>query len=68
MNEKDKHVEVICKKYEIYKSIMENEFQDDDYPYYNLEPWTNYYVEDEKIDDVDLEFENYFDENFKTEE
>ena len=68
MNEKDKHVEVICKKYEIYKSIMENEFQGDDYPYYNLEPWTNYYVEDEEIDDVDLEFENYFDENFKMEE
>lgn len=60
MNTKDQHVEVICKKFDLYKSEMEKEFPGDDYPFYNLEPWTNYYVEG-PINDIDLEFEKWFD-------
>lgn len=60
MNKKDKHVEVICKKFDLYKSEMDKEFKGDDYPFYNLEPWTNYYVEG-SINPEDLEFEKWFD-------
>lgn len=61
MNKKDKHVEVICKKFDLYKSEMEKEFPGDDYPYSNLTPWTNYYIEDEQIAQEDLDFEKWFD-------
>lgn len=63
MNKKDKHVEVICMKFELYKSEMEKEFAGDDYPFYNLEPWTNYYAEG-PINTEDLEFEKWFDEKY----
>lgn len=64
MNKKDQHVEIICKKFDLYKSEMEKEFPGDDYPFYNLEPWTNYYVEDEQIAQEDLDFEKWFDEKY----
>ena len=63
MTKKDQHVEIICKKFELYKSEMDKEFKDDDYPFYNLEPWTNYYVEG-PINHEDLEFEKWFDEKY----
>lgn len=63
MNKKDKHVEVICMKFELYKSEMEKEFAGDDYPFHNLEPWTNYYTEG-LINPEDLEFEKWFDEKY----
>lgn len=63
MNKKDQHVEVICKKFDLYKSEMEKEFSGDDYPFYNLEPWTNYYAEG-PINPEDLEFEKWFDEKY----
>lgn len=66
MNKKDKHVEVICKKFDLYKSEMDKEFLADDYPFYNLEPWTNYYVEG-PINAEDLAFEKWFDENYAPE-
>ena len=63
MIKKDKHVEVICKKFDLYKSEMEKEFAGDDYPYCNLTPWTNYFVEDEQIAQEDLEFKKFYDIN-----
>lgn len=66
MNKKDQHVEVICKKFDLYKSEMEKEFPGDDYPYSNLTPWTNYYVEG-SINSEDLEFEKWFDEKWSLE-
>ena len=33
MTKKDQHVEIICKKFELYKSEMDKEFKDDDYPF-----------------------------------
>lgn len=61
MNKKDQHVEIICKKFDLYKSEMKKEFPGDDYPYSNLTPWTNYYIEDEQIAQEDLDFEKWFD-------
>lgn len=63
MNKKDQHVEIICKKFDLYKSEMEKEFAGDDYPFYNLEPWTNYYAEG-PINSEDLDFEKWFDEKY----
>jgi len=60
---KDEHVKIICDKYNAYKAVMEKEFPGDDYPFCNLTPWTNYYVEDEQIDKEDLEFEKFYDIN-----
>ena len=66
MNKKDQHIEIICKKFDLYKSEMEKEFPGDDYPFYNLEPWTNYYSEG-PINSEDLEFEKWFDEKYASE-
>lgn len=66
MNKKDKHVELICKKFDLYKAEMEKEFPGDDYPYSNLTPWTNYYVEG-PINPEDLDFEKWFDEKWSPE-
>lgn len=60
---KDEHVKIICDKYNAYKAVMEQEFPGDDYPYSNLTPWTNYYVED-PINPEDLDFEKWFDEKY----
>ncbi len=60
---KDEHVKIICDKYNAYKAVMEKEFAGDDYPYYNLTPWTNYYVEC-PINPEDLDFEKWFDERY----
>lgn len=67
MNIKDQHVEIICKKFDLYKSEMEKEFPGDDYPFCNLTPWTNYYVEDEQIAQEDLDFEKWFNEKWAPE-
>lgn len=64
IEDKDKHVEIICKKFELYKSEMDKMFKGDDYPFYNLTPWTNYYVEG-PIDQDDLDFEKWFDEDWE---
>ena len=61
---KDEHVKIICDKYNAYKAVMEKEFPGDDYPYCNLTPWTNYYIEDEQIAQEDLDFEKWFDERY----
>lgn len=52
---KDEHVKIIFDKYNAYKAVMEKEFPGDDYPFCNLTPWTNYYVEG-PINPEDLDF------------
>jgi hypothetical protein len=64
MTEKDKHVQIICEKYEAYKLEMDSKFNGDDYPFHDLEPWTNYYVEGH-INQEDLDFEKWYDENIR---
>ena len=60
---RDEHVEIICEKWNRYREIMDSNFSNDDYPYKNLDPWTNFYYEENEVLPELIEFEKFYDIN-----